>query len=44
MMEQPIINAHPLINTMTTSLKSADLMKFLEFTGHEPRLVELGSQ
>ena len=41
MMEQEVINAHPLINTMTTSLKSDDLMKFFAATGHEPRLVNL---
>lgn len=42
MMEQEVINAHPLINTMTTSLKSADLMRFFAATGHQPRLVNLG--
>ena len=41
MMEQEVINAHPLINTMTTSLKSEDLLKFFAATGHEPRLVNL---
>jgi Ala-tRNA(Pro) deacylase len=41
MMGQDIINAHPLINTMTTSLKSVDLMRFFESTGHQPRLVNL---
>ncbi len=43
MMAQDIINAHPLVNTMTTSLKSADLLKFFEATGHQPRLVNLES-
>lgn len=42
MMRQEIINAHPLVNTMTTSLKSADLSKFFAATGHQPRLVNLG--
>jgi len=32
------INAHPLVNTMTTSLASQDLVKFLEATGHPPRI------
>jgi Ala-tRNA(Pro) deacylase len=41
MMTQDIINAHPLINTMTTSIRSADLLKFIEATGHHPRLVDL---
>ncbi len=42
MMAQEVINAHPLVNCMTTSLKSADLMKFFAATGHQPRLVNLG--
>ena len=38
---QAIINAHPLRNTMTTTIASADLLKFLEATGHKPRILEL---
>jgi Ala-tRNA(Pro) deacylase len=41
MMQQPIINAHPLINTMTTSIKSADLTSFLIASGHVPKHVDL---
>jgi len=37
LMEHDTINCHPLINTMTTSLKRDDLVKFLEATGHSPR-------
>ncbi len=33
------INAHPLTNTMTTTLARDDLVKFLRATGHEPRIV-----
>ena len=33
------INAHPLVNTMTTSIARDDLVKFLESTGHPPRIV-----
>jgi Ala-tRNA(Pro) deacylase len=36
------LNCHPLRNTMTTSLASRDLVKFLEATGHPPRIVQLG--
>ena len=32
------INAHPLTNTMTTTLSSQDLLRFLRATGHEPRI------
>ncbi len=33
------INAHPLTNTMTTTLATADLLRFLRATGHEPLIV-----
>lgn len=38
LMEHAIINAHPLTNTMSTSVARADLVKFLEATGHPPRI------
>jgi Ala-tRNA(Pro) deacylase len=38
LMAHPVINAHPLINTMTTSIARQDLLKFLEATGHPPRI------
>jgi Ala-tRNA(Pro) deacylase len=38
LMEHAVINAHPLVNTMTTSLRREDLVKFLEATGHPPRI------
>ncbi len=38
MMEHETLNYHPLINTMTTSLSRDDLIKFLESTGHSPRI------
>ena len=38
LMEHAIINAHPLVNTMTTSVASSDLVKFLDATGHPPRI------
>ncbi|MDP2331800.1 MAG: prolyl-tRNA synthetase associated domain-containing protein [Reyranella sp.] len=30
------INAHPLVNTMTTAIASADLLRLFEATGHTP--------
>jgi len=39
LMEHPIVNAHPLVNTMTTSIARDDLVKFLKATGHPPRIV-----
>jgi Ala-tRNA(Pro) deacylase len=41
LMTHETINAHPLINTMTTSIKRDDLLTFLKATGHEPRIVPL---
>ena len=34
------INAHPLVNTMTTAVASPDLLRFFEATGHEPRWLD----
>jgi Ala-tRNA(Pro) deacylase len=38
MMEHETLNYHPLINTMTTSIRREDLVKFLRATGHIPRI------
>ena len=38
MMEHDTLNYHPLLNTMTTSIARDDLVKFLEATGHTPRI------
>jgi Ala-tRNA(Pro) deacylase len=38
MMEHATLNYHPLVNTMTTSIARDDLVKFLESTGHMPRI------
>jgi len=34
------VNCHPLVNDMTTTLSSADLVAFLEAEGHAPRLLD----
>lgn len=34
------VNAHPLVNTMTTALSPADLLRFFAATGHEPRWLD----
>jgi Ala-tRNA(Pro) deacylase len=39
MMEHATLNYHPLVNTMTTSIKRDDLLTFLRATGHEPRIM-----
>jgi Ala-tRNA(Pro) deacylase len=33
-----LLNYHPLVNTMTTSIARAGLMTFLKACGHEPRI------
>ena len=43
MMAHERLNFHPLVNTRTTGLASADLVKFLRATGHEPMIVALGT-
>jgi Ala-tRNA(Pro) deacylase len=44
LMEHETINAHPLVNTMTTSLARSDLVKFLHFSGHPPRIERVSGQ
>ena len=34
------VNAHPLVNTMTTAISLADLQRFFEATGHPPRWLD----
>lgn len=43
MMETDIVNYHPLLNTMTIGLTPADLLKFIESTGHEAHIVDLSN-
>ncbi len=39
MMAHETLNYHPLINTRTTAIGRDDLVKFLDATGHAPRIV-----
>ncbi len=41
MMKAPIVNYHPLDNSMTVGLTPADLLKFFAHTGHAPRILDL---
>jgi Ala-tRNA(Pro) deacylase len=41
LMDHATINCHPLVNTMTTAIGRDDLIRFLEATGHEPRVERL---
>jgi len=40
LVEQEIINCHPLRNDRTTSMKSADILAFVRATGHEPIILD----
>jgi Ala-tRNA(Pro) deacylase len=39
MMQHEILNYHPLVNAATTTIRAADLVKFIESCGHKPRIV-----
>lgn len=41
LMAEAVINCHPLINSMTTSLSRDGLLAFFRATGHEPMIVAL---
>jgi Ala-tRNA(Pro) deacylase len=38
LMAHEVLNFHPLVNTGTTAISRQDLLKFLEATGHKPRI------
>jgi Ala-tRNA(Pro) deacylase len=38
MMANEVLNFHPLVNTGTTTISRDGLKKFLEATGHPPRI------
>jgi Ala-tRNA(Pro) deacylase len=40
---QSPVNCHPLTNDMTTAIAPADLLAFLEATGHKPMILDLGN-
>lgn len=41
LMKEDIINGHPLTNDATTSIRRADLLRFLEATGHTPLVLKV---
>lgn len=41
MLRHDPLNYHPLINTKTTAVSAADLLKFIRDCGHEPRILSL---
>jgi Ala-tRNA(Pro) deacylase len=37
--EHELWNFHPLVNSMTTTIRAADMVRFLESVDHPPRWV-----
>ena len=44
LLSHEVINCHPLVNTATTSIAPADLIRFIEATGHRPNTLNLAAQ
>jgi len=44
MMRHERLNFHPLVNTRTTGIASADIVAFLRATGHEPEIVDFAAR
>jgi Ala-tRNA(Pro) deacylase len=44
MLAHEVLNYHPLVNTMTTTISCGGLLKFLTATGHEYRVETVSSQ
>jgi Ala-tRNA(Pro) deacylase len=41
MMQATLVNYHPLVNTATTAVTPADLLRFIADCGHQPNIVDL---
>ncbi len=40
MRDNAVLHYHPLVNTMTTAITPADLLRFFTHTGHAPEYIE----
>lgn len=43
MLANEVLNYHPLVNTMTTSISREGLLKFIRSTGHEPHIAAIAA-
>lgn len=43
LMDHAVINAHPLTNEATTSIAAADLIRFVEATGHDAVILKVSA-
>lgn len=41
MMENDLLNFHPLVNTATTTISSKDLLKFMEYCHQKPQIIRI---
>ena len=41
MLGHELLNVHPLVNTATTTIRSADLLRFVRSLGYEPIIIDL---
>jgi Ala-tRNA(Pro) deacylase len=41
MLREELLNYHPLENTATTAIRRDDLLRFIEATGHTPRVLQV---
>ena len=41
MMQHDLLNYHPLENTATTAIRQEDLLRFIEATGHSPKIMQV---
>ena len=39
-----VVNAHPLVNTATTSIGPGDLVAFMQAVGHDPAILKVATQ
>ena len=44
LMEHDVINAHPLTNDATTAIATADMIRFVEATGHAVNILKLTAE
>ncbi len=42
LLDHAVVNCHPLVNTATTSIAPADLVRFMQATGHPPLILKIG--
>ncbi len=43
LMRHEVLNCHPLVNTMTTTIHRDDLLRFLDAHGHKPQIVAVST-